>query len=283
MKNRIENAATQVRRSLCITAKAMLLVTASWVSAQGFALAQTTGAGKAVPAAEWTKIVEAAKKEGSVTIYSPQGLVVLNELGDKFKKEYGITLQVVRQGDFESWPKVDAEFSTGRGIADVFVGDLGSINGTYVNGHMIKSREKLHDRDVNAIGNFRIQFLASSEHEPAEVPNHEETTAMSISALHSLGFEGTSGARQASLKVLSGSSEGLEVPVVKAVTTFGQPGVAMVSISHRRNGYFVVRVDGDGPSTLNGMPIGDQAVPLEHHDVLELAGTAMEFLLKEAV
>ena len=170
-----------------------------------------------------------------------------------------------------------------RGIADVFVEDLGSTNGTYVNGHMIKSREKLHDRDVIAIGNFRIQFLASSEHEPAEVPNHEETTAMSISALHSLGFEGTSGARQASLKVLSGSSEGLEVPVVKAVTTFGQPGVAMVSISHRRNGYFVVRVDGDGPSTLNGMPVGDQAVPLEHHDVLELAGTAMEFLLKEAV
>lgn len=169
-----------------------------------------------------------------------------------------------------------------RGIADVFIEDLGSTNGTYINGHMIKSQQKLRDGDVIAIGNFRIEFLASSEHPPPAAQNHEETTAMSISTLHSLGFEGTSGARQASLKVLSGSSAGLELPVVKAVTTFGQPGVAMVSISHRRNGYFVASVDGDGGSTLNGMPVGSLAVPLEHHDVLELAGTAMEFLLKDA-
>lgn len=169
-----------------------------------------------------------------------------------------------------------------RGIADVFIEDLGSTNGTYINGHMIKSKQRLHDRDVIAIGNFRIEFLASSEHQQPEAQNHEETTAMSISTLHSLGFEGTSGAREASLKVLSGSSAGLVVPVVKAVTTFGQPGVAMVSISHRRDGYFVASVDGDGPSTLNGMPVGRQAVALAHHDVLELAGTAMEFLLKDA-
>ena len=169
-----------------------------------------------------------------------------------------------------------------RGIAEVFVEDLRSTNGTYINGHMIRARQKLQDKDLIAVGNFRIQFLASSEHDLPEIPSHDETTAMSISTLQSLGFEGTSGALQASLKVLSGSSAGLEMPVVKAVTTLGQSGVAMVAISHRRNGYFVAHVAGDGPSTLNGMPIGVEAVALEHHDVLELAGTAMEFLLKGA-
>ncbi len=163
-----------------------------------------------------------------------------------------------------------------RGIADVYIEDLGSTNGTYINGHMIKSRQLLRDNDIIGIGNFRVQFLAASEHEPPSAQK-ATTTVMSLDAL---GFPGTSGVLQASLKVLSGSSAGLEVPVVKAVTTFGQPGVAVVSISHRRDGYYVARLDGETPPTLNGQPIGPEAVPLAHHDVLNLAGTEMAFLLK---
>jgi len=165
-----------------------------------------------------------------------------------------------------------------KGIADVYLRDLGSTNGTYLNGHMVKARELLHDNDIINIGHFKIQFVANSEHEeePAET---QETTAMSLDAI---GLPGTAGARQASLKVLSGSSAGLEVPVVKAVTTFGQPGVAVVSISHRRDGYYVAHMDGQTPSTLNGKAIGPKATPLSHHDVLNLAGTEMEFLLKGA-
>ena len=161
------------------------------------------------------------------------------------------------------------------GIADVYIEDLRSTNGTYINGHMIKFRQRLKDRDSIAIGNFMIQFLASSRHEqPADQP---ETSAMSLEAL---GLAGTGGALQASLKVLSGTSAGLEVPVVKAVTTFGHPGVALVSISHRRDGYYVAHLDGDRPAALNGKPIGKQAILLGNLDVLELAGTVMEFLLK---
>lgn len=160
-----------------------------------------------------------------------------------------------------------------RGIADVYIEDLHSTNGTYINGHMIKSRQKLRDKDTIAIGNFRIQFLTASEHEQGSVHGH--TTAMPLQALG-----GSDGLLQASLKVLSGTSAGLEMPVVKAVTTFGQPGVSVVSISHRRSGYYVAHLDGDKPSTLNGKRIDSEPVPLSDHDVLELAGTAMEFLLK---
>ncbi len=85
---------------------------------------------------------------------------------------------------------------------------------------------------------------------------------------------------QASLKILSGASEGLEVPLVKAVTTFGQPGVAVVSISHRRDGYYVAHMGGSQASTLNGKTVGAGAVLLADHDVLELADMALEFWLK---
>ncbi len=163
-----------------------------------------------------------------------------------------------------------------QGIADVYIEDLGSTNGTYINGQMIKSRQLLHDNDIIAIGNFKVQFLASSM---PDKPNPEkQTAAMSLDAL---GLPGTSGTMLASLKVLSGTSAGLEVPVVKAVMTFGQPDVAVVAISHRRDGYYVARMSGNTTPTLNGKPIGTQAVLLAHNDVLNLAGTEMEFLLRD--
>jgi iron(III) transport system substrate-binding protein len=73
-----------------------------------------------VSSAEWEAVVAKAKDEGKVTIYSSQGLDVLNDLAAKFKEEYGITLEVVRGIDSELIPKIDAEASTGNRVADVF-------------------------------------------------------------------------------------------------------------------------------------------------------------------
>src|SRR6185369_15510782 len=38
-----------------------------------------------------------------------------------------------------------------HGLADVFVEDLRSTNGTYINGKMVKQRQKLNDGEVIAI------------------------------------------------------------------------------------------------------------------------------------
>ena len=154
-----------------------------------------------------------------------------------------------------------------QGVADVYVEDLHSTNGTCINGRMIK-REQLHDGDVIAIGNFRIQYAAMSQ--PAEALN--VTTA--FQALP----EATSAAR-ARFQVVSGTSAGLEVPVVKAVTTFGKPGVAVIAVSHRRDGYYVACMEGGSQPTLNGGPIGVGGQLLSDNDVLELAGTRMLFRL----
>lgn len=48
-----------------------------------------------------------------------------------------------------------------KGVADVFVEDLHSTNGTYINGKMVK-RQLLHDGEVISIGNFRIKYRAAS-------------------------------------------------------------------------------------------------------------------------
>ena len=157
------------------------------------------------------------------------------------------------------------------GVADVYLEDMGSTNGTYVNDHMVKARTKLKDGDVIAIGPYRIKYLQASE-EP--VSSFGETQAFMAdsqmpSQLH------------ASFSVISGSSAGLEVPVVKAVTTFGRPGVAVVSVAHRRNGFFVTHLAGDNRPLLNGRALGADPVMLADQDILELAGTQMRFQLRE--
>lgn len=157
-----------------------------------------------------------------------------------------------------------------KGLADVYVEDLHSTNGTYVNGKMVL-RQRLHDGEVVSIGNFRIQYLAASE----RPSGFSETMAMKVD-------DSGQPARlpHAVFQVLNGSSEGLEMPVVKAVTTFGKPGVSVVSVSHRRDGYFVGHLDGENRPVLNGEPLGDVPLMLSDDDVLELAGTRMRFLLK---
>ena len=151
-----------------------------------------------------------------------------------------------------------------RGLADVFVEDLRSTNGTYINNKMVK-RQLLRDGDVIAIGNFRIQFLTESE----RPSGFGQTTAMKFDVKAHAVFQ-----------VLNGSSAGLEMPVVKAVTTFGKPGVSVVAVSHRRDGYYVAHMDGASQPTLNGHPVGPDAVLLSDQDVLELASTRMVFLLQ---
>jgi pSer/pThr/pTyr-binding forkhead associated (FHA) protein len=158
------------------------------------------------------------------------------------------------------------------GVADVFLQDMGSTNGTYVNDHMVKSRTRLHDGDVIAIGPFRIKYLQASE----QPSSFGETMAMTL--------DSQAMAQQlahASFQVMTGSSAGLEVPVVKAVTTFGKPGVTVVSVSHRRTGYFVAHLAGGTVPTLNGQPMGEEPVLLAHGDLLDLAGTQMRFQLSE--
>lgn len=153
------------------------------------------------------------------------------------------------------------------GVADVYLQDLGSTNGTYVNDRMVKERVKLNDGDVIAIGPYRIKYLQASE-EPSTFGGTQQ-------------FQAEPAALHASFSVLSGSSAGLEVPVVKAVTTFGKPGVSVVSVAHRRGGFFVTHLGGTTAPLLNGTALGTDPVQLADRDVLELAGTQMRFHLGE--
>ena len=180
---------------------------------------------------------------------------------------------------------------------EVFLEDLNSTNGTYVNGKAVK-KQLLQNNDTVEIGKYKIKFIneapgASFEKtmiiKPGMVPPMPKPgagapapaagagAAPAASAGAVIGAKGVEPAT-ASIKVLSGAAAGREVPLVKVVTTIGKPGVAVAAITKRSHGFVVAHVEGSNKPTLNGTAIGPEPVTLKNGDMLELAGTQMQFL-----
>jgi iron(III) transport system substrate-binding protein len=66
-------------------------------------------------------VINAAKKEGGVTLYSSQFQDQLNDFAAKFKAKYGITVTVYRGVDADTNARIQAEKQTGKAFADVWV------------------------------------------------------------------------------------------------------------------------------------------------------------------
>ena len=90
----------------------------------------------------------------------------------------------------------------------------------------------------------------------------------------------TIAANIARLQVLNGESSGRELLLNKTMTTLGKPGSQVAVITKRPNGYFITHVGGNSLPVVNGETIGVQAHALGNRDVIELAGTKMEFFLE---
>ena len=154
--------------------------------------------------------------------------------------------------------------------AEVFLEDLNSTNGTYVNGKAIK-KQQLKNGDTVEIGKYKIKFVHDGAAE-----NFEKTTVINSGTVEGAGLA----PGNAAIKVMSGAAAGREVPLVKVVTTIGKPGVAVAAITRRPHGYVVALVEGAIKPTVNGKDLGTEALSLNHGDVIELAGTQMQFIQK---
>jgi pSer/pThr/pTyr-binding forkhead associated (FHA) protein len=161
--------------------------------------------------------------------------------------------------------------------SDVFIEDLNSTNGTYINGKAVK-KQLLSNNDVVEVGKYRIKFLA----EDAE--DYEKTMILRPGAFgRAPGTIGTPAAAPpaagpASIKVLNGGAAGREVLLTKVVTTVGKPGVQVASVTKRPGGYVLSHVEGSRRPSVNGQPVGEESISLKHGDIIDLAGTQMQFV-----
>jgi len=181
--------------------------------------------------------------------------------------------------------------------ADVFIEDLNSTNGTYINGKAVK-KQLLSHNDTVEIGKYKIKYLVD------EVNDYERTMIVRPGS-NALGAgQVPAGARPqpsftgnpvvggpaaavlppttqtALIKVLNGVAAGREVMLSKVVTTVGKPGVQVASITRRPTGSNLAPVEGATRPNINGVALVGDSMPLRNGDVIELAGTQMQFIFR---
>ncbi len=135
------------------------------------------------------------------------------------------------------------------------VSDLGSRNGTYVDGELDTSAT-LKPGSVIQTGIYRIEFQI----DPVKAPPASSEEQVGV------------------LEYLTGGMRGikqrLEQPIVR-VSASGQ----VVVVSRRKTGYFVTHLEGLNRPLLNGRSVSNRAVALNHDDVLEMNSTRIRFRL----
>ena len=184
-------------------------------------------------------------------------------------------------------------------LDDSFLEDLGSTNGTYVNGKLVK-KHALKDGDVIAIGKHELKYVnenATSDDDEFEKtmiikPGSASAAVAAAQAAEKAGAAaaptpaatatGTaSGMPLGRLTVLNGPIAGKELELTKALVTLGKPGTQVAVISRRPQGYFLTHIESDGDGkrypVVNGEAIGAKAYQLKNNDLIELAGIKMEF------
>jgi pSer/pThr/pTyr-binding forkhead associated (FHA) protein len=205
-------------------------------------------------------------------------------------------------------------------LSDSFLEDLGSTNGTFVNGQSVK-KHFLQNGDTIELGKYRLKYINEvAQQTPAA--DFEKTMIMRPGAMRQTaeqaatksmgdtqtGMKGvphveahpptapvTAAAAAAaatvvpgalptlplgSIQVLSGGNAGKELELTKTLTTLGKPGVQVAVIARRPQGYFITHVEGANFPIVGGKTLGSEAHKLEDNDVIELAGVKMQFFIK---
>ena len=227
-------------------------------------------------------------------------------------------------------------------LADSFLEDLGSTNGTLVNGQAV-AKHFLRDRDQVVIGRHKIVYCADDDavmtseivglarinardfgervetarpfarprspdvgeaRESAQGTASTPAVALTTPAVPPIPDPAGAPAEvvaqaapkpptpppmnlatslpdetPASIKVLSGAKAGVSIPLSKPETTIGRPGIQVASIVNTGAAFRLKPVEGARPPTVNGKAAERDGVDLAPGDVIDIAGTQVEFVV----
>lgn len=185
---------------------------------------------------------------------------------------------------------------------DSFVQDMDSTNGVRVNGKLVKSHQ-LADGDEIVIAVFTLKFvyeawvMPTPDWSPTVTRTLKQTVAESamrsdatlLEVSNSMGLQSTfvdstqapeSQGGQGVLRLMGGPGAGKQLELKKPVLSLGKPGVQSAVIGRHGGGYFLTYVEGISYPLVNGVEAGATPYELKNHDIIEVAGTRLEFFYK---
>jgi hypothetical protein len=174
---------------------------------------------------------------------------------------------------------------------DHILQDLGSANGTFVNGTRV-TRHLMRHGDVVEILDFQLRYV---DHKSVVANDGERTmifhAADAAHTAHTAHAAPGSRAPAAEARVVdvklpegrlrgAGEGGGREIVLDRALTALGRRGEEYAAIFRRPQGYFIARVEGR-PARVNGKPIAGEWQPLAGGDVVQVGVERFELALAE--
>lgn len=175
---------------------------------------------------------------------------------------------------------------------DDILEDLGSTNGTTVNGQPV-TRHILQNDDVIEIASVQIRYR---NHKAIDGPSFDRTMIIQASDLERNAPAQPVGAyslatakkelrlrkrgRLGLVRVFDGTQPSREIELSEVLHVFGIPGKQLAVINARPHGYFITHVEGKKPARLNGKSIGHEPRPLSPNDTIEVGNEKLLFLFK---
>ncbi len=172
---------------------------------------------------------------------------------------------------------------------DSFIQDLNSTNGTFINNKKI-TKHHLRNGDQVVIGKHTLVYMSDSAQNERPTEDFAKTVIISPAAREAVTpapmprpappVAPTAPApQQGALFVLSGANSGKRIELTKQVTNLGKTGKRAGSITREADGYLLAGGE-DDPPKLNGRPISPEGTKLKNGDIIEVAGTRLQFYLK---
>lgn len=202
---------------------------------------------------------------------------------------------------------------------DSFLQDLGSTNGVRVNGKLVKNHHLQTDDEIT-IAIFSLKYVyeawvlpeqswldaTTKRFTDSDLAAHSSATLMEMGDMEMGDSEEdfnltremsgnrmfdsevtmreapaeSSAGRHGVLRLMGGPGAGRQLELTKPVLTLGKPGIQTAVIGKKSVGFFLTYVEGSSYPLVNGVEVGATPYPLHDHDILEVAGTRLEFFYK---
>jgi hypothetical protein len=161
-------------------------------------------------------------------------------------------------------------------------------NGIRVNGKPL-TRQILKHLDVIDLGKHQLRYMNAGIASDAEldrtmfIQTVRSPDAGDAVQLMDVGIAPAGRARLTGgqVELLAGPAPfkaGKMIPLLKVVTTFGEPGEKLLVLTRRPHGVFLTHVEGKRHPRVNGRSIGEVPHELKNGDLIEGAGYKLKFV-----
>ncbi|MEJ2344624.1 MAG: FHA domain-containing protein [Gammaproteobacteria bacterium] len=168
-------------------------------------------------------------------------------------------------------------------VGNTYVEDLGSTNGTWLNGKRIRKLLLKHG-DIIQVGAHQLTYFCEekAQYEPTMFIKAEMAETQMMPDVGKSDGD-AKGMPLAGIRILNGPMAKSVLELRKPFNTLGYKGIKLAMITRTHTGYAIFSVKGrkgrratDMP-LVNGKPIAESDRKLNDHDLIELAGFQMEF------